>query len=115
MADRDLKHEIDRLQKGLDEVRGSLGSLVDRAGDHVDRAADEGQRRFRQYRDAAGELSQHVSHRADQLAHHANDGVSLLKDQVEDRPIASVAVAFLVGLAVGTIVAGTSGYAAARR
>jgi len=95
MADRDNKDELAQLRQGLDEVRGSVASLVARFGED---AADAGGRGLQQARRAAGEVARNV---ADQ----AGDGVTALRGGIEGQPLASMAVAFLVGLSLGTLLA----------
>ena len=93
MADRDIKDELAQLRQGLDEVRGSVTSLVARFGED---AADG--RGLQQARRAAGEVARNV-------AGQAGDGVTALRGGIEGQPLASMAVAFLVGLSLGTLLA----------
>jgi ElaB/YqjD/DUF883 family membrane-anchored ribosome-binding protein len=95
MADRDIKDELAQLRQGLDEVRGSVASLVARFGED---AADAGGRGLQQARRAAGEVARNV-------AGQAGDGVTALRGGIEGQPLASIAVAFLVGLSLGTLLA----------
>ena len=59
-------------------------------------AADVAGRAWSQARAAAGGLTQEVTHRA-------GEGVAALAGRITARPLSSVAVAFLLGLAVGTL------------
>ena len=61
MADRDTKDELAQLRQGLDEVRGSVASLVARFGED---AADAGGRGLQQARRAAGEVARNVADQA---------------------------------------------------
>jgi ElaB/YqjD/DUF883 family membrane-anchored ribosome-binding protein len=59
-------------------------------------AADVAGRAWSQARAVAGGLTQEVTHRA-------GEGVAALAGRIVARPLASVAVAFLLGLAVGVL------------
>ena len=72
-----------------------MTSLVARLGDD---AAEAGGRGLQQARTVAAEL-------VDDAADRAGTGVTTLRNSIEDQPLATTAVAFLAGLALGTLIA----------
>lgn len=73
---RNLEHDIDRLTKGLDELRRGFSSFTGRASGA---AADA----------------------ADVVSHQVKGSASSLAHEIENRPLTSIALAFVAGLLIG--------------
>lgn len=90
MAARNLEQDIDALAQSLDEIRASIARLTDALGTTARNAAAEGR------------------HQAERMAHAALDGVedgmSSLSREVEQRPLTSVGIAFLLGIITGKLI-----------
>jgi ElaB/YqjD/DUF883 family membrane-anchored ribosome-binding protein len=95
----DRKDDIDQLRQGLEELRGSVASLTARLGEG---AASAGSRGLQQVRQAAGAVT-------DSVADRAGEGVATLRGGVEAQPLASLAMAFLVGVVLGSLLTSSGG------
>lgn len=96
MNARNLEQEIDALTKSLESIRGELSGLSDRLGDTAADALDTGRRGVRRAARVAGSAAHEVAGRARQ-------GVSVLQDEIGERPLASMAVVFAVGVLAGCL------------
>ena len=90
----DMSDALAGLQRNLDEVRGTLTSLVARIGDG---AVVAGNRRAQQAREVARDF-------ADGLADRAGDSAAALRGRIEDQPISSLALTFVGGLVAGAAI-----------
>ena len=90
----DMSDALAGLQRNLDEVRGTLSSLVARIGDGAVAAGDRGMVHARAM---AGNF-------ADGLADSAEDGAAALRGRIEDQPLSSLTLAFFGGMVAGATV-----------
>jgi ElaB/YqjD/DUF883 family membrane-anchored ribosome-binding protein len=105
-ANRSLEEEFDTLKAGLDTLRKDISSLVSSFGDA---ATDEVKTRGRRARaavgrgatDRAGEVWDDATNEA---SRRGREGVAAVKQQIEERPVISVLVAFGVGLVIGKLI-----------
>jgi hypothetical protein len=73
---RNLEHDIDRLARGLDELRRSFTGF-------------------------SGRASGAASDAADIVSSRVRGGAAGLQHEIENRPLTSIALAFLAGLLIG--------------
>ena len=85
---------VAQLQRNLDEVRGTVASLVTRIGDGAVAAGDRG---VRQARELAGEY-------AEGFADRAGEGATALRARIEDQPVSSLALTLVGGIVAGAAV-----------
>jgi hypothetical protein len=96
-GDADGKGNIDQLRQGLDELRSSVASLTARLGEGATIVTGRG---LQQVRQTAGEL-------AEEVADRASEGMATVRSRIEDqRPAATVALAFFAGVAFAGLVLG---------
>ena len=103
-ANRNLEEEFDTLKAGLDTLRKDISSLVSSFGDA---ATDEVKTRGRRARAAVGRGTDRAGEVCDDATNEASrrgrEGVAV-KQQIEERPVISVLVAFGVGLVIGKLI-----------
>lgn len=90
MAPRNLEQDVDALAQSLDEIRTSLGKLTDALGATAVDAVAEGRSRAEAAVGAA--------------RGRAEDAAASLTREIEQRPLTSVAAAFLLGVIAGKLV-----------
>ena len=97
-ANRNLEEEFDTLKAGLDTLRKDISSLVSSVGDV---ATDEVKTRGRRARAAVGLATDRAGEVWDDATNEASprgrEGVAAVKQQIEERPVISLLVAFGVG------------------
>ena len=93
---RNIEQEVDRLAQTIDELRGNFSTLAHRVGDVAHTASSEGRRQFGRVRDVVGST-------AGTMASQARGGIETVQEEIEYRPLASVLVAFMLGLLVGKL------------
>src|SRR3954471_17457758 len=86
--------DLAQLRQGLDDVRGSVAALTARLGEG---AVVAGGRGLEQARQMASEV-------VEDDADRANEGVVALRGRIEGQPLATMALAFLAGLAIPGLV-----------
>ena len=89
-----MSEAVAQLQHNLDEVRGTIASLVSQMADSAMSAGDRG---VRQARELAGEYAEGFTHRA-------GEGAAALRGRVEDQPLSTVALTFVGGMVAGAAV-----------
>jgi X-X-X-Leu-X-X-Gly heptad repeat protein len=94
-----IRNGLAQLRGKADELRAGIGTLEDRLGDAAGSAAVARGRTLQRVGEAAGAVAATVATRA-------GHGVAAVRDGVEHRPFASVALVFLVGVAAGSLLAG---------
>ena len=105
MAERDdTRNDLAQLRRRLDELRRDMDALEARLGPAAEGPAVIPARGLRRVRAMAGTVATGVAART-------GDGVAALQDEVRYRPLASLAVVFLAGAAVGSFLAGLRGAA----
>ena len=105
MAERDdTRNDLAQLRRRLDELRRDMDALEARLGPAAAGTAVVPARGLRRVRAVAGTVATGVAART-------GDGVAALQDEVRYRPLASLAVVFLAGAAVGSFLAGVRGAA----
>jgi ElaB/YqjD/DUF883 family membrane-anchored ribosome-binding protein len=90
-AERDLRQDLDTLKSDLDVLKKDIGSIVD---------ALKGQASSR----AEAELDQvrkRVTKMAGDLQSQGREQIRSFEAQIEERPLASLAMAFAIGLIFG--------------
>lgn len=94
MAARDHDAELDQLKKDIEALRNDLsglsGSVSGTLGEELSRLAEQVRTRAGSARDAAGE--------------RVRQGLDTATTTIEERPLASMAVAFGVGLLIGKLI-----------
>ena len=104
-ANRNLEEEFDTLKAGLDTLRKDISSLVSSFGDT---ATDEVKTRGRRARAAVGRATDRAGEVWDDATNEASrrgrEGVAAVKQQIEERPVISLLVAFGVGLVIGKLI-----------
>lgn len=109
---RDINEEVDRLSNAVEGIKVMMRERVDRAGDTASDYAERGGRRFAKVRDRAGRAAHDLS---DQASEQLSYGASFLEDTIRDRPLASVGVAFLVGVLLSSTLVGSAAGQAGKR
>jgi ElaB/YqjD/DUF883 family membrane-anchored ribosome-binding protein len=104
-ANRNLEEEFDTLKAGLDTLRKDISSLVSSFGDA---ATDEVKTRGRRARAAVGRATDRAGEVWDDATNEASrrgrEGVAAVKQQIEERPVISLLVAFGVGVVIGKLI-----------
>ena len=104
-ANRNLEEEFDTLKADLDTLRKDISSLVSSFGDA---ATDEVKTRGRRARAAVGRVTDRAGEVWDDATNEASrrgrEGVAAVKQQIEERPVISLLVAFGVGLVIGKLI-----------
>ena len=104
-ANRNLEEEFDALKAGVDMLRKDISSLVSSFGDA---ATDEVRTRGRRARAAVGRATERAGEVWDDATNEASrrgrEGVAAVKQQIEERPVISLLVAFGVGLVIGKLI-----------
>ena len=104
-ANRNLEEEVDTLKADLDKLRKDISSLVSSFGDA---ATDEVKTRGRRARTAVGRATDRAGQVWDDATNEASrrgrEGVAAVKQQIEERPVISLLVAFGVGLVIGKLI-----------
>ena len=105
MAERDdTRNDLAQLRRRLDELRRDMDALEARLGPAAEGTAVIPARGLRRVRAMAGTVATGVATRT-------GDGVAALQGEIRYRPLASLAVVFLAGAAVGSFLAGLRGAA----
>ena len=89
-----MSEAVAQLQHNLDEVRGTIASLVSQMADS---AMAVGDRRVQQARELAGEYAERFTHRA-------GEGAAALRGRIADQPLSTVALTFVGGMVAGAAV-----------
>ena len=104
-ANRNLEEEFDTLKAGLDTLRKDICSLVSSFGDA---ATDEVKTPGRRARAAVGRVhrpgGRGVGRRHERGEPRGREGVAAVKQQIEERPVISLLVAFGVGVVIGKLI-----------
>ena len=104
-ANRNLEAEFGTLKADLDTLRKDISSLVSSFGDA---ATDEVKTRGRRARAAMGRATERAGEVWDDATNEASrrgrEGVAAFEQQIEERPLISVLVAFGVGLVIGKLI-----------
>jgi len=104
-ANRNLGEELDTLKAGLDTLRKDISSLV---GSFGSAATDEVETRGRRARAAVGRVTDRAGEVWHDAPHEASrrgrEGVAAVEQQIEERPLISVLVAFGIGLVIGKLI-----------
>lgn len=104
-TNRNLEEELDMLRAGLDTLRNDISSLV---GSFGDAATDEVKTRGRRARTAVGRVTDRASEVWDDATNEASrrgrEGVAAVEQQIEERPLISVLVAFVIGVLIGKLI-----------
>jgi len=95
----DIRNELAQLRGKADELRAGIEALEARLGDAAESAAVARGRTQQRVGEAAGAVAATVATRA-------SHGVAAVRDEVEHRPFASIALVLLVGVAAGSLLAG---------
>ena len=89
-----MSEAVAQLQHNLDEVRGTIASLVSQMADSAMAAGDRG---VRQARELAGEYAEGFTDRA-------GEGAAALRGRIEDQPLSTAALTFVGGMVAGAAV-----------
>jgi ElaB/YqjD/DUF883 family membrane-anchored ribosome-binding protein len=104
-ANRNLEAEFDMLKADLDTLRKDVSSLV---GSFGDAATDEVKSRGRRARAAVGRVTDRAGEAWDDATSEASrrgrEGVAALEQQIDERPLTSVLVAFGIGVVIGKLI-----------
>jgi ElaB/YqjD/DUF883 family membrane-anchored ribosome-binding protein len=104
-ANRNLEEEFDTLKAGLETLRKDIGSLVSSFGDA---ATEEVTTRGRRARAAVGRATDRAGEVWDDATGEASrrgrEGVAAVEQLIEERPLMSVLVAFVIGVVVGKLI-----------
>ena len=104
-ANRNLEAEFDTLKADLDTLRKDISSLVSSFGDA---ATDEVKTRGRRARAAVGRATDRAGEVWDDATSEAGrrgrEGVAAVEQQIEERPLISVLMAFGIGLLIGKLI-----------
>jgi ElaB/YqjD/DUF883 family membrane-anchored ribosome-binding protein len=87
----DLSSEVNQLRKEISSIKGELGSLL---ASLKEKGAEQSQAVYKRAREAGEVVRDQAAHAQEQVGGY-----------IEARPIASVALAFGTGFALGTLVA----------
>jgi ElaB/YqjD/DUF883 family membrane-anchored ribosome-binding protein len=87
----DLSSEVNQLRKEISSIKGELGSLL---ASLKEKGAEQSQAVYQRAREAGEVVRDQAVHAQEQVGGY-----------IEARPIASVALAFGTGFALGTLVA----------
>jgi ElaB/YqjD/DUF883 family membrane-anchored ribosome-binding protein len=104
-ANRNLEEEFDALKAGLDTLRNDISSRVNSFGEA---ATDEVRTRGRRARAAMGRVTDRAGEVWDDATNEASrrgrEGAAAVKQQIEERPVISLLVAFGIGLVIGKLI-----------
>ncbi|HET8726998.1 MAG TPA: hypothetical protein VFO41_05755 [Alphaproteobacteria bacterium] len=100
MAARNIEQEFDTLRADLDILRADIVSLTKALGENVKDVAREQELRARAAVRGAGTK---LDEARLQARLKAREGATALEEQIEERPLTSVLVAFGLGLLLGKL------------
>lgn len=93
MADRDLNKDVDAIKNDLDALRKDLASVVETIkGSAKSRAESE-----------IEALQKRLNQIAGNVQTSGREGLQAVEDQITDKPLVSLALAFAVGMALGRL------------
>jgi ElaB/YqjD/DUF883 family membrane-anchored ribosome-binding protein len=93
MAERDLGKDVDAIKADLDALRKDLASVLETIkGSAKSKAESEIEALQKRLNQIAGDLQT-----------SGRDGLRAVEDQIEDKPLISVAIAFTVGMVLGRL------------
>ncbi len=91
MAERDLSEDIDALRADLEALRRDFARVVETAKDTASSRAQS----------EIDELQQRLNKLAGEIQSGGRESLRAVEEQVESRPLMSVALAFAIGLILG--------------
>jgi ElaB/YqjD/DUF883 family membrane-anchored ribosome-binding protein len=99
-AERSLDKEFDALRADMEALRKDLAALLGAVGDA---ASDELKSRGGRARAAATRARAALGEAAEEAERRGTESLASLEQRIEERPLASVLIAFGVGLLVGKL------------
>ena len=104
LSERDLSREFDELKTGMKSVAEHVSALSQQLGERASEMAASVPERLQQAATATAERTGAVGERARQLAgemeKQSKAGIGAVSDYVQQYPVASLAIAFGLGLLV---------------
>ena len=91
--ERDLRSDLDSIRSDIDTLRKDFAAVLDRIkGTATNRAEAEIQA-----------LQKRINRVVDDVQASGREGIRAVEEQIEERPLVSLALAFAVGLVIGRL------------
>ena len=93
MAERDLNKDVDAIKADLDALRKDLASVLATIKDGAKNRAES----------EIDALQKRLNEIAGDVQTTGRDGLRAVESQIEEKPLISVAIAFMVGMILGRV------------
>jgi len=112
-----VEKELEKIGRiAGDRTSAAAATAGDQVGDAISTILNEMVERFRQGRQAAGDQAGRLSNQAVNLgAKYGSDALQRVADEVEERPLVTIAVALGIGILIGAAVLTSNGGSRRRR